>query len=136
MKYLFNKFNLQLIVLACFGLLSPIFYSCTKYIDTEYKVLNKYSDTIKIHVCGIIYSYFNGEEEKCYTYYINPESTCPVRGLDAKEDATIEDIFTEFVISKNSITSTKNPYDISLWNKETKTDKVVYTLVVDSTFFE
>lgn len=115
---------------------SSFFLSCVKYINTEYIVSNTCSDTINTHVCGMTYSSFYGEQEKCFDYAIAPLSKYTIRELEAKENVSVNDIFTEFEITKNNIKSSKDPYDISLWTKETTVDKITYTLKIDSTFFE
>jgi hypothetical protein len=99
---------------------------------TEFFIKNLCPQKIHTHTCILP---LDAGTETCADNNINSGITFSLRKINATDKITIKQTFTEIEISENGITSTKDPFDMSLWTKSMNGNNVEYTLTVDSLFF-
>ncbi|GHU74557.1 hypothetical protein FACS189413_19320 [Bacteroidia bacterium] len=59
-----------------------------------------------------------------------------LRKIQISNQAHVNDVFVYIKIYKNSVPSAKNPIEQNYWRVERNGDKLIHTLIVDSSFFE
>lgn len=107
-----------------------------KFYDSDYVVHNTMSEEISVYSSAYSYSQINGQTLVSYTDYISPGERFVLRNKDAKEDASLANLFHEMKIFRGNEQSPINPLQNSLWSKtRIGDDKFEYTLRVDTTYF-